>query len=133
MALKKHGGTPKEFTPGQRALMKAYRRIRSKETWCSGHFALAKNGMPAEPKGQGAVQWCAVGALESCDVPAEIRDAVYREAQFKAPHYGSGRDQMMRINDRIGHSAVVEVFEAAIVKLKICTKSELKEIDNAAV
>ena len=104
-------------------LIRARERISDKRRW--QRHALASEGpngarlvcAPGDPR---AVRWCAVGALEA-ELSTSIRtsptgwrftlnEPLYAHAMSRLQQVGD----VMRTNDRLGHAAVLALFDAAI-------------------
>lgn len=90
-------------------LRDAYELIKDKSRWTKGHSAVDENGDLTLVKQ--AVRWCAVGALSYYE--AGVEDNVLIDVlAAKMFHL---RD-IIQVNDELGHEAVMQVFEKAIIE-----------------
>jgi hypothetical protein len=112
----------KRRDPVTEVLIKARERITDRRRW--QRHALASEGpntgrlvcAPGDPR---AVRWCAVGALEAELTTARpgpkggrftLNEPLYAHAMSRLQQVGD----VMRTNDRLGHAAVLALFDAAI-------------------
>jgi hypothetical protein len=103
-------------------LIRARARISDKRRWM--RYGLASEGpngrrlvcAPGDPR---AVRWCAVGALEAEVTTARtgpkgwrftLDEPLYAHAMSRLHQVGD----VMRTNDRLGHAAVLALFDTAI-------------------
>ena len=109
------------------ALRQAYELIRDEEHWCQGLMAADAEGwstMAADDPGwPRAVKWCASGAVVRCQVTAPECDALVRAAKTLFPEVrdvliGSSFGPVVAVNDTLGHAAVLQCFEKALVEVE---------------
>lgn len=87
-------------------LRAARAKIRLKKNWCRFMYARNSKRKWLPPKSTGARQWCAEGAICAVGPTPELTEAARRRLN----RFGDVVD----INDRQGHAAVMRLFNAAI-------------------
>ena len=94
------------------ALEDALELIRDPSRWCRDAYARDADGERRGPNEKDAVRWCAEGALlHVTDVPTF---ELLRELDHVAfGLYGIG---VSRVNDDLGHEAVIRCYEGAIAR-----------------
>jgi len=97
------------------ALRDAYELIKDPERWTRGCFARTEAGTAVVPWDRTAAAWCAHGALlrVACEDATPVVDAA--RTLFPAD-MADDVLPLVRINDELGHEAVMQVFEKAIVE-----------------
>jgi len=93
-------------------LCAARRLIEDPEHWTTGVLARDAAGEWIEPQDNGAVCWCAVGAVAAVSPDVDLEDQAAtlldRTAEERGGVFAS------RVNDERGHAAVLEMYDAAI-------------------
>jgi hypothetical protein len=101
------------------ALRDAYELIRDEEHWCRGHMAIDEYGRTTNFAF--AVRFCASGAAAKCETGLREDEALRNAALalFSIPVGFHGQfSPVVWVNDFLGHEAVVQVFEKALVELE---------------
>jgi len=96
------------------ALRDAYELIRDESRWTRGATARLANGERTLPGDDRAVKWCAIGALMSCGVDALLFSRIDDLAVELFP----GSVHIADVNDNLGHAAIVQVLEKALVEME---------------
>lgn len=91
------------------ALIAAREKIADRKNWCRGSLALLPNRQIASPRNPNAVKWCALGACYSIPRMAEL--AIWQLELAATELYNT---VVISVNDRIGHKAVLRLFDHAI-------------------
>ena len=103
-------------------LKKAYDLLSDPEKWCQNHDALNEEGVYTHPWSDGAVQWCAIGAVAWAseemsgwiNPPEGFRRAT---ARLSAQLPDTGARNLNRItdaNDEGGYSVIMSALRKAI-------------------
>ena len=107
--------------PATDLLVDAQLRIEDIDYWTTGARARDYQGMSTEPEDESAVCWCAIGTLQATTTEYGYSEQVYREAldilNEVAYNITSGEevyDSVETLNDRAGHTAVMELYDQAI-------------------
>lgn len=98
-------------------LLKAARaKIADPANWTSNTWARDKSGEPVMPQNPQACSWCARGAVEAvCDRDhGQVTSA--ERWLFWAADRRFGGQGVAEINDALGHSAVLRLFDFAIAE-----------------
>jgi len=88
-------------------IRQARNRIADKKHWTTGALARDAYGHRVGPKSDEAVCWCALGALRR---GAKEASDVSRACVL----LGHSSAWLSEINDRLGHQAVLDMFDKAI-------------------
>lgn len=91
-------------------LRAARARIEDPKNWMRNWYALLPSGRPTRGNDPDACCWCSLGALQasgSCDTSPEA--ALLDECAIEM--FG---EDIIDVNDGLGHGAVMEVFRVAI-------------------
>lgn len=90
-------------------LRAAKAKIADPANWCQLTFAMDANGEPCDPRSGEAVQWCAIGAIDSFNWFDLSPEDYLRRASLEL--FGA---VVGAANDCLGHSAVMRVYDRAI-------------------
>jgi hypothetical protein len=96
-------------------LERARALIADKRHWCAGQFALDARGLAVDPTCHSAVQRCAVGALIAAAHELTGDSALAHELAATSMRPLVGATALTHINDAEGHTAVLKLFDRAIV------------------
>ena len=88
----------------------ALKRISNPERWCARNAARNARNEPVPPHSPEAVRWCAMGALQAESTTHEE----YRRAKLMF-----GEESLIRVNDKEGHQAVLDLFDAALGRAEL--------------
>lgn len=117
-------------------LREAYEMIRDEGAWCTGTLATNDDGLDIAPHDPKATRHCAMGAVHAArfgqtwpgrhwrydEATAFGREVKALEDAARAlfPQYEDLPDMqpVVKINDELGHEAIMQVFEKAIVELE---------------
>ena len=89
--------------------------IADKAQWCQGVMACDADCGEVDSKSSRAVRWCAVGALEH--VTGRSFDSLLVKRVLIQAAFRLYRSSPVRVNDCMGHDAVLAVYDAAIAGL----------------
>lgn len=87
--------------------------IADRKYWCSGTLAADKSGFRISPFSIDAEQWCAEGALMYCANKKPAWDTSWFDYLRTAAEELFGKPPFL-VNDRMGHTAVLQMFDRAI-------------------
>lgn len=97
-------------------LVAARARIADRRCWTRWHVARDRQGRTVAPQDDRAVRWCAIAAVsvegDRSAIGYDVRQGALvrlRRAARQLGHEGPSQ-----LNDRAGHAAVLEMFDAAI-------------------
>lgn len=105
-------------------LQEARELILKEENWTKEAFARDARGNACNIRAEGACQWCATGALEKVTLP-DLNGVGYMSKSYWT-RYDEALDALLLVvrplgglgvasyNDEHGHSATIEMFDAAI-------------------
>jgi hypothetical protein len=96
-------------------LRDAYELIRDPERWTTGSLARDANDVPVSALSACAVKWCVNGALVRCGATIQHRLLDWVVGQL-FPGEARYSDCIMFANDQLGHEAVMQIFEKALVE-----------------
>lgn len=115
-------------------LLAARDRIADPYDWCQGTYSKDSDGCEIPADSPEASSWCAVGALwwvsrETGESPADLRLIVLalralahplHSGRYDLPQLRLGSNQyaVEYVNDRLGHAAVMDMYDDAIADLK---------------
>lgn len=102
-------------------LREAYDLIRDEERWTVEYAATDRQGEPVAPGSTEAVRWCAVGALVRCAgwTAWSAGERNWLESLAKTMFPDLRRysiSHVMGVNDELGHDAVMQLFEKALIQ-----------------
>ena len=105
------------------ALKDARALIRKESHWAQHDLAVDDSGRSCGVKSKRAVAFCALGAVNRINGPAEKTASVFlREAAFSAMNRPEGYrltdGDIFAVNDDLGHSATLKMFTSAIQAAK---------------
>ncbi len=102
------------------ALRDAYELIKDEDRWTQGMIARDAHGDQVLPWAPEAVRWCASGAVLSFPCSFTETDALVEAANALFPQFRLPKDfhNVVEVNDMLGHAAILQVFEKAIVELE---------------
>jgi hypothetical protein len=86
--------------------------IANEKHWCQGAYAARASGGYTDPLDPEATQWCALGACVKITGGMEGRWNAARDALYAAR--GAGELSVVRVNDKLGHAAVMHLYDKAI-------------------
>lgn len=97
-------------------ILKAARElIADPNRWCQDVYARDATGKDVVPDDPAACQWCALGAIERfSEPPSYALEAI--AALIPDRSLPAARMQVPDVNDTDGHAAVLEMFDAAILR-----------------
>ncbi len=96
-------------------LIAARAKIQDRARWTQQAFARDENGDYVTSLSEHAVCWCALGAIDavSANCSIEARTAADNAVCIGARAVGAGGN-VAAVNDFLGHSAVMDMFDIAI-------------------
>lgn len=105
------------------SLREAYELIKDEERWCQGQMAKTADGFGTDPHSPSAARWCALGALGKKGVTDEEQMVLARVTSALFPEMLASTApgplaHLVRVNDNLGHDAVTQAFEKAIVEVE---------------
>ena len=104
-------------------ILKAARAlIEDPERWCQGVEAVNAAGDPVAAVTEGACRWCAVGALGRTAPQGGLGLLDAFRGHLRALGYsGDCFNDLVLLNDNVGHDAVLAAFDAAITRVEALT------------
>lgn len=102
------------------ALAKARDLIKDPNRWTRNMYARDRTGNYASPNSPDAICWCAIGAVHHVFGTRPQTQSEMTDEQMKAFTALVNTATLMhdtlpdRVNDRLGHAAVLELFDRAI-------------------
>ena len=90
--------------------------IQDERHWCRGYLATDDHGLGANPTGEQAVKYCALGALIAAAYQLTNNHTSARELARNALWPLCENETLVLLNDYQGHAAVLALFEEAIAK-----------------
>lgn len=100
------------------ALLRARERITDPTRWTVGRMAVDAHGLAIAPTRPEAVRWCAIGALRAVCRPGAVREQAHSRlseaAAVVAPTPDGAGRLVSAINDLLGHTAVLALYDEAI-------------------
>lgn len=98
-------------------LQRARARIADVSHWTQFRFAESWDGEPTDPCSPESDKWCAWGALLKED-ESESNSLSSHAAKVLARNCPPSCPQTIWVNDRLGHEAVLKVYDRAIAELE---------------
>jgi hypothetical protein len=106
--------------------------IRTPETWTTGYYAIDPAGLPIHPSEPLACRFCAFGAAQRVTQCRNLTPATPRYVRVRAALNTSASAlfsmHMNEVNEKLGHAAVLSVYDAAIERSRDTDAALLEEV-----